>query len=374
LLMNADGDLETIQQVVADLQGKHVPLSKQVQNVIGSHCSSIVKVTDDLSELYAGHTTWSDFWSMNRMFKQYTLRYSTQGNNAHTTLFSSYPAYLSSVDDYYQLSSKLVVMETTNGCFNTTLRMKYVVPTSVLSWMRVILANRMAKDGKDWINIFTLYNSGTYNNQWIIVDYNKFVPYQPLGQGVLYIAEQIPGNVISTDATEYLRLGYWPSFNIPFFKSVYDICMFPSIVEQYGTWFTYSLSPRGEIFRRDANKIKNLIDTRNLLRYNDWEHDSLSQGNPGNQISSRFDLVPKNYHPTNPYLARNAFGGLDSKATSYNFLGKGWVYAQSGPTRGGAKNDLPAFNWKDWSNISHVGQPDVWDFPFVVMPTGAIVE
>jgi hypothetical protein len=39
-------------------------------------------------------------------------------------------------------------------------------------------------------------------------------------------------------------------------------------------------------------------------------------GNPGNQISSRFDLVPKGDNPPNPNLVRAAFGGIDSKITS----------------------------------------------------------
>jgi len=229
----------------------------------------------------------------------------------------------------------------------------------------------MARSGSEWISIFSRYNSGTYNNQWIIVDYNKFVPYQPLGSGVLYIAEQMPGSIESADVTEYLRLGYWPSFNIPFFNTTYNRCEFPTIVKSYGTWFTYSLSPRGEIFRRDANKVRSLIDARNFLRYNDWQHDVLSAGNPGNQISSRFDLVPQNYQPPNPYLERNAFGGIDSKVTSFDFVKKGVCYAQSGPTMGGALNNLPPFDWtKGWSKITHIGLPDVFNFTWVTMPNG----
>jgi len=266
-------------------------------------------------------------------------------------------------------------METTNGCFNTTLRKEFVKPSNVLSWERVVVANRVAKSAKQWVEIFKRFNSGTYNNQWIIVDYNRFTPYQPLQDGVLYIAEQIPGEVVSIDATDFLRLGYWPSFNIPFFKYVYDRCEFPSVAQQYGSWFTYSLSPRGEIFRRDANKVKTLVDARDFLRYNDWEHDVLSAGNPGNQISSRFDLVSKNAHPSNPYLVRAAFGGIDSKATSYAYVKLGRVVAQSGPTLGGKKNDLPPFEWKDWNgmNITHEGMPERFAFPFVVFPQGTVV-
>lgn len=37
-----------------------------------------------------------------------------------------------------------------------------------------MVANRLATDGKSWSDIFQQYNSGTYNNQWMVVDYNKF--------------------------------------------------------------------------------------------------------------------------------------------------------------------------------------------------------
>ena len=35
---------------------------------------------------------------------------------------------------------------------------------------------RLAKTGKEWADIFTNFNSGTYNNQWMIIDYNQFDP------------------------------------------------------------------------------------------------------------------------------------------------------------------------------------------------------
>ena len=58
--------------------------------------------------------------------------------------------------------------------------------------MRSLVANRLAKNGKEWSDIFSRFNSGTYNNQWMVVDYNQFKPGAELGTGVLYVAEQIP--------------------------------------------------------------------------------------------------------------------------------------------------------------------------------------
>ena len=54
------------------------------------------------------------------------------------------------------------------------------------------MANRLASTAGEWSNLFVMYNSGTYNNQWMVVDYNKFTPGQELEQGLLYVVEQIP--------------------------------------------------------------------------------------------------------------------------------------------------------------------------------------
>jgi hypothetical protein len=66
----------------------------------------------------------------------------------------------------------------------------------------------MASSGEQWIDIFKHYNSGTYNNQWIVVNYARFTPGQPLPDGVLHIVEQIPTRVEFEDVTHYLRLGF----------------------------------------------------------------------------------------------------------------------------------------------------------------------
>ena len=117
---------------------------------------------------------------MLRVYKLYNFAFAASQTNARTTLFSGYPARLSSIDDFYQLStyvynntlpppplpyltfttshSKLVVMETTNDVWNRELYVS-VTPFSLLSWVRVLVANRMATGGKNWVDIFSRYNS-----------------------------------------------------------------------------------------------------------------------------------------------------------------------------------------------------------------------
>ncbi len=105
------------------------------------------------------------------------------------------PGALSSTDDFYQISTKLVVMETTNDVFNMSLY-DLIVPQSVLSWPRVVVANTLTRSGVDWAGMFPWYNSGTYNNMWIVVDYNKFQAGKPLLDNALTITEQLPGGLL----------------------------------------------------------------------------------------------------------------------------------------------------------------------------------
>jgi hypothetical protein len=74
--------------------------------------------------------------------------------------FSSYPGMLVSIDDFYVLNTRLVVLETTIGNSNKDL-WKYVTPQTNLYWVRNLVANRLSYTGVDWVKLFSLYNSGT---------------------------------------------------------------------------------------------------------------------------------------------------------------------------------------------------------------------
>jgi len=64
-----------------------------------------------------------------------------------------------SMDDYYQLSSGLVMLQTTNNIFNMRLY-DLVTPQSLFAWQRVRVANMMAHSGQEWYNAVRMYNSG----------------------------------------------------------------------------------------------------------------------------------------------------------------------------------------------------------------------
>jgi len=341
ILQNADGDLEDLVPAVTGSQPAQYPFN--------SHCSALIKPTADKQELFSAHTTWSTFSDMLRTYKIYTLNLKNPAVIGNTVSFSSYPAYLGSVDDFYITNSGLSVIETTNGVFNTSLY-QYIVEESVLSWIRVIVANRMAQDGESWTKIFSKYNSGTYNNQWIITDYKKFDPNAKLRLGTLWILEQIPGYCESADVTNIMETqGYWPSYNVPYFPYIYNISGFYQMYIQYGNAYSYSKCPRAQIFARDQSTVNSLDHMKFIMRYNGWPWDSPSLNSPGHSISSRYDLTQEN---------AAAFGGVDSKLTSYQYMKTVTAEGISGPTYYQQK----VFDWRDWPTVPHMGMPNRYDF------------
>ncbi|KAN0012252.1 hypothetical protein ACTFIU_007550 [Dictyostelium citrinum] len=369
ILLNMDIE---IGDIMNSLNNKSSPSSfyqSKQQNKIKSHvfnnnehCSALIKLTDDLSELYTGHTTWSAYYQMVRMIKSYNFKFSNSvASKSNTTMFSGYPGVLMSIDDFYMLDSKLVVLETTNGIENSDSELfKLIKPQSVLTWIRIIVTNRIAHSGKSWCEIFERENSGTYNNQWMIVDYNKFIKGVKVQDGTLYVFEQLPGYVEYADVTNILRTGYWPSFNVPYFETISNMSGFndqsSSGDEDY---IAYEQYPRSQIFRRDSNKIYSITDFQAFMRYNDFQNDPLAYGDAGNQISSRFDLNTQN---------ADAAGGIDSKVTSLELINQFLIIAQSGPTH----DQEPPFSWSslNWKNqYPTIGQPDTFDFEWVTFST-----
>lgn len=65
----------------------------------------------------------------------------------------------------------------------------YVTPKSLLAWHRVRLANMIAGTGKEWYEAFEKHNSGTYTNQYMIVDYDLFKPNNALVPNTLWVIE-----------------------------------------------------------------------------------------------------------------------------------------------------------------------------------------
>lgn len=327
-VMNAFGDLFDIPSYKSQKKIEYDKFSyKKIIKYIKrhTHCSSIIKLKPDYSDIFFAHNTWFSYLALTRIFKEYRLSFK---NSDNSVVFSGYPGTLSSVDDFYITSNQLYVAETTNPTFNSEFS-NLLSPNSLLTWMRSIIANRISNDAKSWTEIFIKNNSGTYNNQFMIVDLKKInLDKKILEKDTFWIIEQIPGYYKSQDMTDYLIHNlYWGSYNAAYFeeirkKSKYDemIIAQPELVDQ----IDHDMCVRAKIFKREQSNINSISDLKKLMRLNDYKNDPLSKNDPDLAISSREDLDENK---------NTCEGALDAKITSYtDIMQNKKIHIISGPS------------------------------------------
>ena len=184
---------------------------------------------------------------------------------------------LSSNDDFYQCSSGLAVTETTLENENATL-WRLVGPQSVMVFVRSMVANRLASSPSEWSEIFSRHNSGTYNNEWMVLDFNAFTRGAPLPAGAFYVLEQMPGQIVSQDMTAYLNEHKaWTSFNRPFFADIFDLSNQSAMVHAYGDHYSWSNTARSRIFERLLPSVVDEPSYKKAIRFNEFGTDSLGR-------------------------------------------------------------------------------------------------
>lgn len=329
----------------------------------GEHCSGLIKLLDDYSDLYFAHDSWSDYRELHGELKEYNLQ--IPEFKAKKIVMSTRIGKLSSFDDFYINDQGLFVLETTINNFNEELYKK-VVPQNLFTWIRGVHATWTSDSGKEWTETFIKHNSGTYNNEYLVVDSKKFVEKQKPEADLLWIIEQYPGTYRSQDITDVLvKQGFFPSFNTPWFEDLYELAGFPEIVDSWGedgNYWTYNTSARYYLFFREVPRIKTFEQFQDFMRYNNWERDVYSNGDPGQQIMARYDLRPgvKEHFPA------KLFGGLDTKCLKLSEASKGSrmkFHARASPTHD-EKNGIPVFRFP--ADVPHDGLPDVWNFSWIV--------
>jgi hypothetical protein len=347
------------------------PLSKRATTPPG-HCSALVKVTAD--DVILAHTTWAGYTMLVRMFKTYDL-----GGDANAVVtMSSYPGSLSSIDDWYMTSHGIAATETTISPTSNA-DDSFVTPRSVSEFMRVMIANFLAQNPKEWADLFATHNSGTYNNEYMVVHMRAVEEHgvNPLPNGSFYVVEQMPGSVIAHDMTDYLQANkFWSSFNIPHFNESYVFLGYEAMYEQYGDYFSRTKYARARIFHDKQATVVDEASMLALIRYNNYTEDEYgiipwckqAGGNPGPQsfdcpadalrsgvlaIAARGDLAPQAFRiNVYPYMigdvARGLWGAIDAKITSGRLMagGKQQGIAVCGPSPGA---NLGHFSWSEFA-------------------------
>uniref|UniRef100_A0A0B8RQP5 Phospholipase B-like n=1 Tax=Philothamnus irregularis TaxID=1899461 RepID=A0A0B8RQP5_9SAUR len=358
IFLNAIGDLlDLIPALTSDSRNNDFlsmpEVSRMYQWDMG-HCSALIKVLPGYENIYFGHSSWFTYAATLRIYKHWDFRITDPQTKTGRASFSSYPGFLVSLDDFYILGSGLIMLQTTNSVFNLSL-LKQVVPESLFAWQRVRIANMMADSGKTWAQTFEKQNSGTYNNQYMILDTKKIKLRRSIDDGALYIIEQVPNLVEYSDQTNILRTGYWPSYNIPFHNIIYNMSGYGEYVQKYGLDFSYELAPRAKIFRRDQGKVIDIESMKYIMRYNNYKKDPYTRHNPCNTICCREDLKYKTPVPAGCY---------DSKVADINMAAEFTAYAINGPP---VEKGLPIFSWVHFNKTKHQGLPESYNFDFVTM-------
>ena len=72
--------------------------------------------------------------------------------------------------------------------------MNKAMENTISGWIRSYISNQIANTAKEWVDTFARYNSGTYNNQWTVVDYKLFTPKmgELPAQDLVWVLEQLP--------------------------------------------------------------------------------------------------------------------------------------------------------------------------------------
>ncbi|XP_017272018.1 phospholipase B-like 1 isoform X2 [Kryptolebias marmoratus] len=349
--LNAVGDL--LDLIPTLVPGSEVPMGQFRRPGMG-HCSALIKILPGYENVLFAHSSWYTYAATMRIYKHWDFHVFEPHTATGKLSFSSYPGFLVSLDDFYLLGSGLMMTQTTNNVFNTSLFDK-ITPNSLLAWQRVRLANSLAHTGEEWAKIFSMYNSGTYNNQYMVLDRSKVKLGYSVDDGALTVVEQIPGLVQHSDQTQALRRGFWPSYNIPFHRDIYILSGYGEMWKEYGNDFSYDLCPRAKIFRRDQANVKDLDSLKYIMRFNNYKKDPYSEGNPCKTICCRNDLKAEKASPGGCY---------DTKVTDFHMAGDFVAEAVNGPT---TQDGLPPFQWDQFSSISHQGLPQYYNFTFVQM-------
>lgn len=133
-LLQSQGDLEDLTEL---------PFKRD-------HCSGLVRLLDDFSDLFMSHDSWSDYRDLHGELKEYNLNIKEFKSKSIT--LSTRIGKISSYDDFYINDQGLFILETTIGNFNEDLY-KYIIPQNVFTWLRASLATWDSDSGKEWTEI-----------------------------------------------------------------------------------------------------------------------------------------------------------------------------------------------------------------------------
>jgi hypothetical protein len=338
------------------------------------HCSALVKLLkkgDNTYDIMSGHNTWSNFCEMMRTLK--IKQYDFEGDDIKVGMiprklnFSSYPGVLFSGDDFYELGSKVAILQTTLTVLNQYLYKDMLdVDSYIPEFMRIMKTCLTSKTGKEWVDNYSAYKNHMYMTQWVVIDYNvlKEINKNPSmkKENLLLVVEEVPGSILHIDLSEQLfKDTYFGSFNLPYFKEHMQKLGMNSFINV--NFNSKHFNPRNYILEMLHHDSQDLESFSKLILYNGFKKknpklkDDPSFNDADNGICSRGDLgQDKFYH-----------GGIDFKIVNAELVENMTIYAYGGPTydKTGEIQPFSFSSIEDYEKDYHVGIPHKWEFtPF----------
>ncbi|GIQ82222.1 phospholipase B-like protein, partial [Kipferlia bialata] len=326
---------------------------------VNTHCTGAVRLTPDNSDVFMAHATWIYTNMARKTGKRHYM------DNPRTQVehiaFSSYPGVVTSCDDFYMNSEGIVVFETSYGIFNHDLYDAYMTPKSVPTWMRTQVANWIATSPMDWTSEFGKENSGTYNNQWLVLQSNMFAPGSPPPAGFVYKMEMAPGFYRAWDATdELIDNGYIPSVNVPTDPFIANITGYAA--KAWDPYYSYEDCARYQIFQELMPEVESFEEFQSFMRYNNYLSDPLTNNDPGQTIAARYDL-------RDPALCGRSpvpMSAIDCKAVNMHMARRQQASVIAGPT----DDRVPTFSFSGYgaeqdTTVYHAGIPDTFPSQWV---------
>lgn len=394
-----------------------------------SHCSAVIKNIYDsngkIDDVMVAHTTWDSYSEMHRIMKIYDFKFTLFANKQRNAyiMFSSYPGTLTSTDDFYLVNKKLSIVETTIEILDKDVynSIKSTADNHVPNYIRISIAHRMADSGKQWCDIFKRNNSGTYNSQWMVLDYQVFDRYN--NQVNSYIQTNTQENSFSNkrnirnhaihrnnspsnSSNSFMSfmggqtindMSYFYSFKsgvsnsknrqlldqlkgffhileqIPEYIHVEDLT---SELMQKGYWASFNRPYFKEVYAKtgyeDMAKRYGVTYTYDSNKRAIFIKDKINEITGIESLKALMQSTKDisgalNLNSISPRFdldakQKKSSGGIDTKITSYQMAKTNTINAISGPAY---KDNNSVFSWNEFLNEPHFGLPNTWKFDWV---------
>lgn len=345
--LTCSDDIRDIIQKYSKDEGKTAAEITDYHN-IRNHASAIMKLTQIHDEIFLTHISWNSYNTLLRIIKKYN--YIIPNNNKVALSFTGHPGTIHSVDGFYALERGVSILSSSLEIMNRA-ALDAIKAEGIPTWMRVMIAHTSAVDAGTWKDKVSAHMTGSNNNQYLYVDFNKFKAHsKELELETVCVIEHWMDKVEFSDVSRSLgKDEYYALYNVPKFEAAFNDLGYKNLLDQdpeAGFYFAQGKSNRGKLYEKLNGKIHDIDTTKFITRYNNYIADSESKRSdgvrdPAASLAARFDLREDGVNG----MKRAGVGAVDGKIISSYLMKHGQTFlAVNGPT---TSHQIPAVSVQD---------------------------